>query len=168
MWSCALIILSEFVYEVPKGFQILEFSVCRTSSWPKRFGEPKFQLPTQYIFFRANRANPRSWGSSELGEFRPLFSRRICWFGKLNCADSPISGEKNNYCVAFKGEAVRVAQILRSTATAHDRRNFFSPKSCFLAIKSPKTWKSTTSLNQYFPHIPYVACKKTNYRPKYK
>jgi deoxyadenosine/deoxycytidine kinase len=31
--------------------------------------------------------------SSDLGKLRQFFSRRIC------CADSPISSEKNNYCV---------------------------------------------------------------------
>jgi hypothetical protein len=47
-----------------------------------------------------------------------------------------------------------------------DGKNFIA-QIMFLAIKSPKTWKSAikkisffSSRNQYFPHIPYVASKK--------
>jgi hypothetical protein len=64
-------------------------------------------------------------------------------------------------------------QIYPTTATARDRRKKIIAQIKFLVIKSPKTRKSaiicfsfSSSLNQYFPQIPYVASKKDDERAK--
>jgi hypothetical protein len=69
--------------------------------------------------------------------------------------------------LALKGEAVGVPQISSYNGNGARQTDFFlSLKSCYLAIKSPKVKISRfffsffPSLNQYFPHIPYVASKK--------
>jgi hypothetical protein len=54
-----------------------------------------------------------------------------------------------------------------TTAMASDRRIFLTLKSCYLFI-SPKKLKSAkknsffSTLNQYFPHIPYASKKGLN------
>jgi hypothetical protein len=74
--------------------KIISYTVDIFSGEPGKFTQLRFTLKN---FGRI---------SSDLGEFRPLFSQRICeksspeiFEVKLNCADSPISGEKNNNCV---------------------------------------------------------------------
>jgi hypothetical protein len=60
-------------------------------------------------------------------------------------------GIQNFSFLAFKGEAVGVTQIPSHTG-AWQTENFFSLKSCFLAIKSPKTWKSTIKKFHFSRH----------------
>jgi hypothetical protein len=78
------------------------------------------------------------------------------------------SGSQNFTFLALKGKAVSVTQILCTTAvTARDRRIFFLIAQIMLVIhkKSRKMKISDffsffSTLNQYFPHMPYVASKK--------
>jgi hypothetical protein len=51
---------------------------------------------------------------ADLGKFRPN-PRNLpeIFEGDLNCADSPISGEKNNYCVHFVFEMIETVCRIR-------------------------------------------------------
>jgi hypothetical protein len=63
------------------------------------------------------------------------------------------SGSQNFSFLALKAEPVGEVHILRTaTATAPDRRKNFSLKSCFLAIKSPETWKSAIKKINFSHH----------------
>jgi hypothetical protein len=76
---------------------------------------------------------------------------------------------------SFQGRGCRRDPNLSNDGNgAWQTETILSLKSCFLVIKSPKTWKSAikkisffSSLNQYFPHIPYVASKKGFLPPKW-
>jgi hypothetical protein len=59
------------------------------------------------------------------------------------------AGSQNFSFLAFKGEAVGVTQI-PSYNGAWQTENFFLHKSCFLGIKSPKTWKSAINFFHFF------------------
>jgi hypothetical protein len=74
-------------------------------------------------------------------------------------------GSQNLRTLAFKAEAVGVTQIyttMAMAATARDRRKimFFSHNKSKNVKISNNFFSFFSSLNQYFPHIPFVASKK--------